>query len=427
MSLSDDNRSLLQSQLILAGEYNATVDGQFGPSTYAAITGFQETLGEQPTGVLSRQASAALDSKAAEIFALLGMDIVDDFRGQFTMVVPAGVLTQREETRRGNAYFDPENLVRLETINKPYADESYLSLYQTLLTENANRSITYNTFNNERFVVSGIRSGLPFYIYMYATPSASVGFSMEWDPEYQSLAGMIAIFTASHSYPRAFSAEPPVSPAPTPEHGVGGTGYGTGFFVAENGILVTNHHVIDGCSVITVPTFGRATVVTSNADIDLAVLRLTSPVDHAVARIRAEAAVLGEAVTIIGYPLPDVMASSLSVGTGIVSSLTGLAGEPRWFTTNVGMQPGNSGGPILDELGQVVGVAVARIDDVALLASTGVVAPNFGFAIKNDALLEYLEIFKLADTAAPRKPLSTRDAVQQAQAFTVQVVCELGN
>jgi serine protease Do len=89
------------------------------------------------------------------------------------------------------------------------------------------------------------------------------------------------------------------------------------------------------------------------------------------------------------------------------------------------MQPGNSGGPILDEYGQVVGVAVARLNDAALLASTGVVAPNFGFAIKSSEVLQYLDIFRLPEPVKPDQPLTVRETAVVAQTFTAQVRCSL--
>ncbi|GGA51762.1 serine protease [Pelagibacterium lentulum] len=423
--MSEEDRGLLQSKLILVGQYSAIADSQFGPATYRALTNFQAVRGDQPSGVLSSTALIDLHERASFMFAEMGMEIVEDARGQMSMLLPTALLSQTENTRRGMAYFDPSNSIRLETISKPYADESYESLYRSLSTENARRQITYKTFNASRFVVTGYRQGFPFYIYMSAAPQSSIGFSIEWDSQYDEVGGMLAVFMASHSYPLLATSQSPEA-VQTPQGftpTVPRVSYGTGFFVAENGVLVSNHHVIENCSAIDVPGYGAASVILSDADLDLAVLRLDDPHSHAVATLRTRDIELGEAVVSVGYPLATYLNSSLSVGTGIVSGETGLRGEQRWFTTNVGIQYGNSGGPLLDEYGQVIGVAVAKSDELYLLSSIGTVAPNVGFAIKTGPLLDFLSIFRLPDTKPSKEAIPVRASVEIARDFTVQIVC----
>lgn len=424
-SMSEEDRGLLQSKLILIGQYNAIADSQFGPATYRALTNFQAVRGDQSTGVLSSAALIDLHERASFMFVEMGMEIIEDSRGQMSMLLPTGLLSETENTRRGIAYFDPSNSIRLETISKPYADESYESLYRSLSTESAGRQITYKTFNSTRFVVTGYRQGFPFYIYMSAAPQSSIGFSIEWDTRYDDVGGMLAVFMASHSFPLLATSQTPEA-VRTPQNDtptIPSMSYGTGFFVAENGVLVSNHHVIENCSAISVPGFGSASVILSDADLDLAVLRLDESHSHAVATLRAGDIELGEVVVSVGYPLATYLNSSLSVGTGIVSGETGLGGEQRWFTTNVGIQPGNSGGPLLDEYGQVIGVAVAKIDELSLLSSTGTVAPNIGFAIKTEPLLNFLSIFRLPDAKPSKEAIPVRATVEIARDFTVQIVC----
>lgn len=199
---------------------------------------------------------------------------------------------------------------------------------------------------------------------------------------------------------------------------------GTGFFVADRGVLVTNHHVVDGCDTIDVTGYGAAKLITSDEDVDLAVLQLIDDATHASATIRTSPIELGEPVLAIGYPLAFLMDSTLTVGTGIVSAENGLDGEDRWFTTNVGILSGNSGGPILDEFGAVIGVAVAKMNDEHLLETRGIVAPNVGFAIKGHVLMDYLSIFRLNEPSdQPPSPLTPRQLTEVARQFTVQVIC----
>jgi serine protease Do len=441
-SMVEEDRSMLQSDLMLLGHYTALADSTFGNFTYRAIQAFQSSIGDSPTGVLTPRQQGLLEDASNTIFYELGFDIVEDARGRMAMLLPQKLLPSVSETRRGTAYTSADGSIRLETIRKPFADESYESLYRSLAASSATRKVSYNVLNSDKFVVSGTREGKLFYILINNTPGESAGFSVEWERSSNQVGAMVATFMASYSYPLAFAqpdssstvathqpqvtppetAPPtssPVSP-PAPQ-----SSSGTGFFVAEKGVLVTNHHVVDGCSAIDVVGYGPARLITSDEDVDLAVLQLRTAKAHPVAEIRAEAAQLGESVVALGFPLADILNSSLNMGTGIVSSETGFLGDETRFTTNVGIQPGNSGGPILDEHGRVLGVAVSKINDEALLAAMGTTAPNVGFAIKGEVVADYLSLFRLPDPSAePEKPLSARELAELGRNFTVQVTCD---
>lgn len=432
------DRMLLQSSLILLGRYGAIADGDFGNYTYRAITAYQTSIGATPDGVLDPAQGEALEEASGQVYWRLGIDLVRDAEGRMAMLLPQSLLSQQAGTKRGTAYFTPDNAIRLETIRKPFSEQPYEALYRTLSSETVGRRITYKHFDDEAFVVSGLRDGRSFYLRILSTPGESVGFSVDWEPEQSELAGMISVFMASHSYPLAFETEEdltrneavagPATPAPLPkvEKAEKGVAFGSGFFVAEAGVLVTNAHVVQGCSAISVQGYGAARVVTSDYELDLAVLKLEKAVPHPTATIRGSAVELGETVLALGFPLADLLNSSLNVATGIVSSETGLMGESRWFTTNVGLQPGNSGGPILDEHGSVIGVAVAKINDEVLLASTGNIASNVGFAIKGETVADYLSIFRLPDPSpSTAEPLGTKALVELGREFTVQVLCEM--
>jgi serine protease Do len=189
-------------------------------------------------------------------------------------------------------------------------------------------------------------------------------------------------------------------------------------------MIVTNAHVVEGCGTgIDVVNFGPAQVLKADRDLDLAVVQLRDTnAQHGWAPIRSTPPELGEEVVLAGYPLADLLNSSLNLSTGIVSSETG-GGLPAWFTTNAGIQPGNSGGPVLDHAGLVIGVAVAKLDDVALFADSGVIAPNFGFAIRGEVLQQFVSIFARPVVSGYLPSIPVSRIAREAKRFTVQILC----
>src|SRR5687767_8092933 len=106
-SLTADERSATQANLTLLGYYDYLVDGQFGNGTFQALTAFQRDQGRAATGVLIPRDQDKLTQLAADVYAGLGMDLVRDQEGQAALIMPAGLLTVKEPTHRGNSYSTP--------------------------------------------------------------------------------------------------------------------------------------------------------------------------------------------------------------------------------------------------------------------------------------------------------------------------------
>lgn len=138
----------------------------------------------------------------------------------------------------------------------------------------------------------------------------------------------------------------PVSPSPPVARSL--LSSGSGFVVAPLRV-VTNHHVVEGCSAVSV-SFGdeifSAKVVASNRTNDLALLRVDALVGTP-ANLRA-AAILGEDVMVAGFPLRGLLGTDIVVTSGQVNSLAGLGNDPTTLQISAPVQPGNSGGPLID-------------------------------------------------------------------------------
>jgi TPR repeat protein/S1-C subfamily serine protease len=210
-------------------------------------------------------------------------------------------------------------------------------------------------------------------------------------------------------------------------------GTGTGFAVSEDGQIVTNHHVVADCAEVRVRPGGRealaGAVLAQDPGNDLALLRV--PVHMAAAAIRDDGGIrAGDSVVAVGFPLPGLLASEASVTTGTVSALAGIGNDTRLFQVTVPVQPGNSGGPLLDLHGRVVGVVIGKLDAVQIASVTGDIPQNVNFAIKAGILRSFLDASGvavahrdlLADPAYAI-PLSPAAVVADAKAFTGMVEC----
>jgi len=170
------------------------------------------------------------------------------------------------------------------------------------------------------------------------------------------------------------------------------TASGSGFFITPDGYFVTNHHVVEDARKLKVHTQGGsfdATLVRSDANNDLAVLKVEKDVKPL--RLADPRSVKqGSKVFVVGFPMPDIQGVSPKVTSGVVNALSGLQDDVTMMQIDAAIQPGNSGGPVIDESGQVVGVVAARVNDMAAI-KRGAIAQNVNYAIKVSYLSALLD------------------------------------
>lgn len=200
---------------------------------------------------------------------------------------------------------------------------------------------------------------------------------------------------------------------------------GRGFFVSANGDVITNHHVTDKCTQLRIT--GRDTLVRPTADDtenDIALLA-TSVHASSVATFRGGHSIrAGDNIVVIGYPLRGLLANEANVSTGTVSALAGMGNDTRFIQITAPVQPGNSGGPLLDEDGHVVGVVVAKLDAIKIAKVTGDIPQNINFAIKGNVAQSFLDANGIVySTAESKRKLETAEIVSQAKSYTVVIEC----
>lgn len=164
---------------------------------------------------------------------------------------------------------------------------------------------------------------------------------------------------------------------------------GTGFFIDKNGYLVTNHHVIDEGKVfeIDITKNGKtksyeAKVISTDRQNDLAILKITSsdfkPLENLSYNFNTNTQDVGSSVFALGYPLTQIMGNEIKFTDGKISSKSGFQGDITTYQISVPIQPGNSGGPLFDEKGNLVGITSSGVNKQ--------LANNANYAIKTSYL-----------------------------------------
>ena len=179
---------------------------------------------------------------------------------------------------------------------------------------------------------------------------------------------------------------------------------GSGFFVSAQGHIITNSHVVEDSSLKTVD--GKCDIINAYLDDkfyetdilsqdrlnDLALLKIRNGdkiVDYV--SFRDNEPLLGEDITTLGYPFGKSISSKIKLTSGVVSSLSGLGDEFTRMQIDAALQPGNSGGPIFDSYGNVIGVAVAKAGIFYFLENYGILPENMNFGIKPSVVKTFLQ------------------------------------
>lgn len=187
---------------------------------------------------------------------------------------------------------------------------------------------------------------------------------------------------------------------------------GSAFFISADGYLVTNEHVVKDAAQIRLVTSGggiSAKVVKVDAANDLALLKAEgkfSPLPIASSR----SVKLGATVATVGFPNIGLQGFAPKLAKGEIASLSGAGDDARYFQISVPVQPGNSGGALVDERGNVVGVVSAKLSASAALASSGALPENVNYAVKSSFLLGFLE-------SVPEVSAKLKEPEMKAQKF----------
>jgi hypothetical protein len=216
------------------------------------------------------------------------------------------------------------------------------------------------------------------------------------------------------------------SQAPAQDRDPAVSSTGTGFVIGNRGEVLTNSHVVE-CNNIQIRQRGQAiktSIIAQDRNNDLALLKLEQT-PFANLAIRAYPTLrVGEQVVTFGFPLTGALATDGGASVGNVNALAGLSNDVRMLQISVPVQPGNSGGPLLDISGNVVGIVASKLNALRAAQATGDIAQNVNFAIKASIIRAFLDANGVSyRTAWSLTRREIADIAEQAKSQTLLVEC----
>jgi S1-C subfamily serine protease len=469
-SLAVDQRIRLQVLLTAAGYWSAVPNVAFNGRLFEAVQRFQRENGYQPSGRLDGIQVAHLIDAADPLLSLWNFRSVRHPFRDTAIWVPFGLGLQVTRDPKGWGYQEPSGRVSVgfyHFAQTPVAG-GYASTLGRMLGDGTR--IHYKILKDDFMVLSVTTpQGIDQYIRFHNDGPGSVGFILSWDSvaardlHIERVATLMSaslwadrtgaafidppraaraapdrnrdesgpgaeVIAPSPAHPEARAVNIPTPSAPKGEEASGPTS-GTGFFVSPDGHALTNAHVVEACTngvMVTAPGHAPtpARLVAQDKTNDLALLKTTLTPSR-VAAFRTSVR-LGEGIAVFGYPFAGVLSTSGNFTLGNVTALAGLGDDSRHLQISAPVQGGNSGGPLLDEHGNLIGVIVAKLNALrVMIATKGEVPQNVNFAIKASVAATFLDSHGVSPAVAPAgDKVDPADLADQAKAMSVYIVCD---
>ena len=200
-------------------------------------------------------------------------------------------------------------------------------------------------------------------------------------------------------------------------------GTGSGYLVDKNGHVVTNEHVVNGCSVITTGKNNTAELLRADATNDIAIIKTTDTEKYRPMSFAGKDPALGQRIFVSGFPLNQIL-ENLNFTSGTVSSEVGLMQNINQFQFTAPIQPGNSGGPILNEYGGILGMSVATVSNKKFEEMLDTLVQNINFGIRQSSVQSLLDQEGINyETGNPNWLRNEESVAKEAKAGTVLIKC----
>ncbi len=357
-AMSQADRLALQSDLAWVGEYNGAITGDVSERMVAAIKEYQKAKGGKPTGVLNPQERSLLADTARRRQENVGWKIVTDAVTGARLGIPTKLVPQQSSDANGSKWSSPTGTIQVLLSRRKETGPTTAKLADEEKKQ-PGRSVDYTVVKPDFFVLSGLQGLKKFYIRGTFKGDEVRIMSILYDQATENTVEpvVIAMSSAFNAFPVGQQAGPP--PRKTVD-------YGTGVVISEDGAILADHEITEGCIAITVPGLGNADRVADDREHGLALLRVYGTRDLKPLSLASDAAATNVDITGIADP-------QAQGGGRAVSSVKGQAaqiGGDGDAALSPAPGPGFSGAVALDASGKFAGIALLRPAIVAGTSAT---------------------------------------------------------
>jgi peptidoglycan hydrolase-like protein with peptidoglycan-binding domain len=264
-AMAQAERLAIQSDLAWVGQYNGAITGEVSERMVAAIKEFQKDRGGKQTGVLNPQERSALAETARRRQENVGWKIVTDAGTGARLGVPTKLVPQQSSDANGAKWSSATGTIQIQLARRKEANPTTAKLAEQEKKEPAGRKVDYSVVKPDFFVLSGMQGLKKFYVRGTFKGDEVRILTVLYDQATEGTVEPAVIAMSSAFNPFPSGTGPP--PRKTVE-------YGTGVVVSEDGAIVTDREITDGCLAIAIGGFGNADRVAEDRDHGLALLRI---------------------------------------------------------------------------------------------------------------------------------------------------------
>jgi peptidoglycan hydrolase-like protein with peptidoglycan-binding domain len=349
-AMAQGERLALQSDLAWVGQYNGAITGDVSERMVAAIKEYQKARGGKQTGVLNPQERSELADTAKRRRDNVGWKIVTDAGSGVQLGIPTKLVPQQSSDANGAKWNSPTGTIQIQLSRRKEAGPTTAKLAEREKKEPPGRTIDYTVVKPDFFVLSGMQGLKKFYLRGTFRDDEVRILTVLYDQATENTVEpvVIAMSSAFNPFPaNAQAAGPP--PRKTVE-------YGTGIVVSDDGAILTDRQVTDGCLTIAIAGFGNADRIAEDRDHDLALLRIYGA--RGLKPLNLANGATKSAVELTGIADPQnqgggAAASSVRAAITTIGSGNDLALSP---TPTLGF----SGAAALDTDGKFAGLALLK-------------------------------------------------------------------
>lgn len=397
-AMAKAERLALQSDLAWVGQYNGAITGDVSERMVNAIKEYQKAKGGKPTGVLNPQERAALAETARKKQESVGWKIVTEPTSGARLGIPGKLLPQQASDANGSKWTSPTGTVQVVLSRRKEANPTSAKLAE-LEKEPSGRKVDYTVVKPDFFVLSGLQGLKKFYIRGTFKGDEVRTMTILYDQATENIVEpvVIAMSSAFNAFPSGPMAGPP--PRKTVE-------YGTGIVVSDDGAIVTDRIVTDGCLAITIAGHGSADRLAEDKQRDLALLHIYGA--HGLKPLSLAGGAAKTNVDVIGIADPQSQGGAAGVSSIRATLAPGASGDSA-------LSPpppvGFSGSPAVDADGKFAGLVLLKPAMVAGPATS--VPASQAVVVSADAVRDFLK----------SKQVTANGTSTDAKAGVVRVIC----